>query len=274
MADDRYSRNEALFGIEGQERIKATKVAIVGFGGLGSHVGQQVTYMGTRHNAPIDFDVVTNSSLNRLIGAHDSDVAAETKKVEVAERMIKAINPQAIVNVVDDGIGAPDAEAAVASADVVFGCLDRDLSRLTLTEICSRYAKPLFDLASDASADDQDLRYGGRVLFANGNGCLVCRQLLDQQEMAHDSMSLEQREAHDRIYGIRHTALGETGPMVVSVNGVLASLAVTEFMVFVTGVRQPVAHLIYRGEVPVVRRVVDAPDPGCYYCTGIWGSAA
>lgn len=61
--------------------------------------------------------------------------------------------------------------------------------------------------------------------------------------------------------------------MVVSVNGVVASLAVTEFMAFVTGMRAPAPHLIYRGEVPVVRRVVDEPETDCYFCTGIWGSA-
>jgi molybdopterin-synthase adenylyltransferase len=61
--------------------------------------------------------------------------------------------------------------------------------------------------------------------------------------------------------------------MVVSVNGVVASLAVTEFIAFVTGMREPAAQLVYRGEVPVVRRVLDEPEPGCYFCTGIWGGA-
>ena len=84
-------------------------------------------------------------------------------------------------------------------------------------------------------------------------------------------MSSEQREAHDRIYGIDSRELAGTGPMVVSVNGVVASLAVTEFMVFVTGMRPPAPQLVYRGEIPVVRRVLDEPEPDCYFCTGIWG---
>jgi hypothetical protein len=87
-------------------------------------------------------------------------------------------------------------------------------------------------------------------------------------------MTPEQREAHDRIYGIERNKLGDTGPMVVSLNGVVASLAVTEFMVFVTGMRAPAPQLIYRGEVPVVRRVVDEPAAGCYFCDGLWGTAA
>jgi molybdopterin-synthase adenylyltransferase len=60
--------------------------------------------------------------------------------------------------------------------------------------------------------------------------------------------------------------------MVVSVNGVVASLAVTEFIAFVTDLRPPFAQLIYRGESGVVRRVLDEPQPGCYFCSGIWGT--
>jgi hypothetical protein len=86
-------------------------------------------------------------------------------------------------------------------------------------------------------------------------------------------MSPDQREAHDRIYGIERGALADTGPMVVSVNGVVASLAVTEFIAFVTCLRPPSPHLIYRGESAVVRRVLDEPEPGCYFCSGIWGTA-
>jgi hypothetical protein len=61
--------------------------------------------------------------------------------------------------------------------------------------------------------------------------------------------------------------------MVVSVNGTVASIAVTEFMTYVSGLREPAAQLTYRGDLQVIRRSVDKPEPGCYFCTGIWGSA-
>ena len=272
MTTDRYSRNEALFGREGQLKLATTSVTIVGLGGLGSHVAQQLAYLGVRDYRLVDFDIVTASSLNRLIGAADADVAAHTKKIAVAARIIEAIIPDAAVELVDAKIDADEAEQAIAAADVVFGCLDRDLPRLQLTEQCARHATPLFDLATDTGGSGEELWFGGRVLFANGAGCLVCHDLLDQQEIARDSMSPTQREAHDRIYGIERGALAGTGPMVVSVNGVVASLAVTEFIAFVTGLRPPLAQLIYRGESAVVRRVLDEPQPGCYFCSGIWGT--
>jgi len=49
------------------------------------------------------------------------------------------------------------------------------------------------------------------------------------------------------------------------VNGVVASLGVTELLVLVTGIRKPFAQLDYRGHEGIVRRVIDR-EAGCYYC--------
>jgi hypothetical protein len=210
--------------------------------------------------------------MNRLIGAVDSDVTSREKKIAVVARTILGINSGAEVDLLDTMITSTEAEVGVSKADVVFGCLDGDLPRLALTGLCARYAKPLFDLASDTLLEDDGLRYGGRVVFANGSGCLVCRDLLDQEEVAADGLAPQQRLAYERIYGVARGALAGTGPMVVSVNGIVASAAVTEFMVFVTGIRPPAAQIIYRGEVPSLRRVTEEPEPDCYFCKGIWGS--
>src|SRR5438270_12650124 len=93
MTEGRYSRNIALFGSEGQQRIAATRVAIVGLGGLGSHVAQQLAYLGVVRYGLIDGDVVTESSLNRVVGAVPRDVLAMTPKVQSARRLIKSIQP-------------------------------------------------------------------------------------------------------------------------------------------------------------------------------------
>jgi molybdopterin-synthase adenylyltransferase len=264
----RYSRNELLFAAKGQERIARTKVAIVGLGGLGSHVAQQLAYLGVRSFALIDFDVVTDSSLNRLVGSVGTDVAAKTKKIAVARRLILAVNPKASVESHDGRIADSEAERLVRSVDVVFGCLDRDLHRLELMELCVKHRKPYFDLASDAGGGE-DLWYGGRVVFCNGNRCLVCLRLLNQEQMALDRMGANEREADLHLYGVDRSALNQAGPAVISVNGVVASLAVTEFMVHVTGLRAPIGQLTYRGDLGTVMKSLDPPAEGCYYCAGL-----
>lgn len=269
--EERYSRNTAFFGADGQRKIAGTKVVLVGLGGLGSHLVQQLAYLGVLDYGLVDYDIVTKSSLNRLIGAVEADVAAHTPKVMVAKRLIETIQPAADVSIAEGKVDADGVAELVARADIIFGCLDRDLPRLQLTELCSRHAKPYFDLASDTGGKDGDAWYGGRVVFCDGTRCLSCLDLLDQEQIARDSMSPEQRAADARIYGIDRDTLEGTGPAVVSINGVVASLAVTEFMALVTGIRRPAAHLIYRGDLTMLTKSLDQPREDCWYCKHLWG---
>lgn len=87
-------------------------------------------------------------------------------------------------------------------------------------------------------------------------------------------MSDEVRAATDRIYGVDRGALEGTGPSVVNLNGVVASLGLTEFMVFVTGLREPRLHIRYVGERGIVTapEIPPAPPGGCYYCDKLWPS--
>ena len=74
---------------------------MIGLGGLGSHVAQQLAYLGVRRIRRSTSTSSRAPSMNRLVGASTADVAAKTKKVIVAKRMIEAINPDAIVEPVD-----------------------------------------------------------------------------------------------------------------------------------------------------------------------------
>ena len=111
-------------------------------------------------------------------------------------------------------------------------------------------------------------------MVRSGAGCLVCCDELDLQAARIDLMSDEQRKDYASIYGIPLSDLGRVGPSVVSFNGVIASLGVTEFMLTATGVpRQSRSVLKYYGERGVVTTPTKNPDPDCYHCSGIRGKA-
>lgn len=108
--------------------------------------------------------------------------------------------------------------------------------------------------------------------MCDGTRCLSCLpDVLNQEQISRDAMSDDLRAADDRIYGVDRALLAGTGPSVVSVNGVVASLAVTEFMVLRTGLRPAVGQLTYRGDIGGVTMSLDRPSPGCWYCTELWG---
>ena len=84
-----------------------------------------------------------------------------------------------------------------------------------------------------------------------------------------DLLRLGNTQFLQEIYGVDRAALGRSGPSVVSINGVVASLAVTEFMVTATGLRAPKPALNYYGKLGRLTSPVDPPAPDCYYCLAV-----
>ncbi|MGH2936555.1 MAG: HesA/MoeB/ThiF family protein [Solirubrobacterales bacterium] len=266
MSEDRYARQVQLLGAAGQDRIKATTVAIVGLGGLGSHVIQQLAYLGVRRYILIDRDEIEMTNLNRLVGAGPGDVGR--KKIEIAERETHRIDVEAVVRSWPVHFDPSDDFPGLSEVDVLFGCVDEDPVRSALIGFTSRNKIPYIDLASDVTPDGE---FGGRIVFGvDGKRCLSCVGELDPHAIARARMTDGQREADDKIYGVERSALADSGPSVVSVNGAVASLAVTEFMAWVTGLREPRGYITYRGDLPSVGVRQDPERDYCHYCMGLW----
>jgi molybdopterin/thiamine biosynthesis adenylyltransferase len=266
---ERFDRQLLLFGQAGQQKIADTRVTIVGLGGTGSHTAQQLTFLGVRKFGLIDADHATKSSRNRVIGMRPSDVPDKTPKVVIAERMIREIEPDADITIVNDTFLSNAGAAELAQASVIFGCLDRDGARLLLNEFACAYNRPYFDIATDTGKDGDGVTFGGRLMVrTGGDACLYCMDLLDPESVRRDLSSPERREEADAMYGVRRDGLGERGPSVVALNGILASIAVIEFMVFSTCVpRAPKRLLRYAGNLGIVNEPRDPPRPDCSYCT-------
>jgi molybdopterin-synthase adenylyltransferase len=269
MIDDsvRYDRNIMLFGTTGQDRVKAARVGFAGLGGLGCHLVQQLAYVGVRRYVLVDGDRASGHSLNRLVTATVDDV--ERYKTDLAERLILTIIPDAEVINVRHHLPHPDAIAALGQADLILGGLDNDAPRLHLTDLASQRRIVYIDAATDTHSDGASLEYGGRVVTAGlSSGCLFCLGHLDQRQIRHAAMSNEEREADAAIYGVPAEALNATGPSVVTINGVVASLAATEAMVHLTGLREPAKQLTYRADQGGVRINLDQPTlSACPYCS-------
>lgn len=268
----KFDRQIALFGEEGQAKIAAAKVAVVGAGGLGSHVVQQLALLGVRRFDVIDSEELADTNRNRYVTARFDDPIPGTLKVDIAERLIKSVNPEAQVEKVPDSLVSAEAFNAIIGADYVFGCLDCEGARLVLNELCAAYVRRYWDLASDVVPGESP-EYGGRVCVSTWSdyGCLVCRGLLDLEEAQLDLSGPEVKRDRERIYGVDAAVLGRSGPSVVSINGAVASLGVTEFMVAITGLRPPKPVINYYGKMGRLTSPIDPPTSDCYYCVAIKG---
>jgi molybdopterin-synthase adenylyltransferase len=261
--NERYDRNARFFGADGQQLISSTRAVICGLGGLGSHLAQQLAYLGVLSYVLVDADVVTVSSLNRLIGGRPADAEESAAKVDIAERTIRSIQPAAAIVALRRRL--EEALDELDGADVVFGALDDEVARLHLTEATMTRGIAYFDLASDI--DPEVPLYGGRVFLSiPGVRCLSCADVLDQNDLRRAALTPAQRQAYDRTYGIDRDALAEGGPSVISINGVVASLAVTEFIVWRTGLREPFPHLVWYAHEGRLGKVGNSLSPSCFYC--------
>lgn len=263
---ERYDRNMRLFGEEGQRKLLASRTVIAGTGGLGSSSAQHLALLGVRIVTFIDDEELDETNRNRFVGARHDDSVPGGLKVHLAARLVREINPAIEALPIEASLVSEEAFEAVKRTDVVFGCFDEDGPRGILNELCAAYGKNYIDLASDVLESNV---YGGRVCVSwNGNGCLLCMGELDGHAVQRFLQTEAQRDVEDRIYGVNRALLDSKGPSVSPLNGVVAALAATEFMVGVTGMRAPKKLLNYRGHLGTVS-VNSESAPDCYICRGL-----
>ena len=97
---ERFSRTERLLGQEGMEKLAASTVAVFGIGGVGSFVAEGLARAGVGHLVLIDNDVICLSNINRQLHATADTVGR--RKTEAMRERILGINPEAVVDRIDD----------------------------------------------------------------------------------------------------------------------------------------------------------------------------
>jgi molybdopterin-synthase adenylyltransferase len=260
---NRFGRQIAFFGKEGQKKLAQIKVCVVGAGGLGSHVVQQLAFLGISRIVIIDHDPLSDSNFNRLIGVHYDDKIG-TPKVDILNRLVKTIDPSISVVTVPDLVNTAKATKILLECNYVIGCVDNDGARLFLNELCLAYNLPYLDLATEIHAGN--VEYGGRIVFVNEDaGCLVCMDEIDQQEAAKFLRSKEWKQDHNNVYGVAKNDLNGSGPSVVTLNGIIASMGCTELMLHATGLRNANKKVSYYGTSGVTRKT-NEHKAGCYFC--------
>lgn len=140
--DLRYSRQCALpqVGEEGQRRLAAASVFVVGAGGLGAPILLYLAAMGVGHIGFVDDDVVSLSNLQRQI-LYDTEQVGRSKATEAAQRL-KALNPTIRLTPYGERLTSTNAETLLAEYDVVVDACDNFDTRLLVDSICQKHGIP------------------------------------------------------------------------------------------------------------------------------------
>lgn len=233
--DTEHNSRQSFLGKELSSICKKTIIAIVGLGGGGSHIVQQLLHIGFENFKVFDPDLVEKSNLNRLIGAYMSDVDQKTPKIGVAERMAKLINSEVKMKAFQHKWQEDLSE--LEQCDLIFGCLDDLSNRDQLEKFARRNLIPYIDIGVDIiKIDPEPPQMAGQVFVSMpGKPCMRCMKLLRRDNLKRDGEKY-----------------GDSGPraQVVWPNGVLASTAVGLSIQILTswqGKEEPTYFLSYDG---------------------------
>ncbi|MFA6052603.1 MAG: molybdopterin-synthase adenylyltransferase MoeB [Methylobacter sp.] len=175
----RYSRQIMLpqIDIEGQQKLLAANVLIVGAGGLGSPAAMYLAAAGVGSIAIYDNDVVDLSNLQRQITHHTPDIGAD--KVISTRQTLNELNPEVNVRAVKQRLDGEQLDSEVMQADVVLDCSDNFSTRFAINNACVKHQTPLVSGAA--------IRFEGQVTVftpgKNNSPCYNCLYNSDGEEL-------------------------------------------------------------------------------------------
>lgn len=137
----RYQRNRNMISIPQQLKLLRSKAAVVGCGGLGGYILEELARLGVGCIAAIDHDVFEEHNLNRQLLSTIENLGRP--KVEAAEARIRQINPAIRLLPVREAFSRENGAELFDGMDVVVDAVDSIPVRLELAEVCDRVKIPL-----------------------------------------------------------------------------------------------------------------------------------
>jgi molybdopterin/thiamine biosynthesis adenylyltransferase len=246
MNDDqllRYSRQIMLpqIDIAGQEKLLASRVLIIGAGGLGSPAAMYLAAAGVGQITIADHDVVELSNLQRQLLHRDSDIGRP--KAVSASDTLRAINPDVTVTPIDARLQGEPLDAEVRQSRVVLDCSDNFDTRFAINSACVRHKTPLISGAA--------IRMEGQVaVFDAGKEDSPCYQCLYR-----DGDAVEETCAEN----------GVLAPLV----GIIGSLQALEALKVLLALGDTLTGrlVVFDGLAHEWRTLKLQRDPGCPTCS-------
>jgi molybdopterin-synthase adenylyltransferase len=209
------NNRQSFLGNNLDDVLNTCLIGIVGLGGGGSQIVQQLAHIGFQRFVLYDYDKIEDTNLNRLVGAIKNDVENQSSKMMIVTRLIRGLQPNAEITTIEKRW--QDEPASLKNCDVIFGCLDGYKNRAELEAQSRRSLIPYIDIGMDViKAENEPPRMSGQVIASiPGFPCMRCYGFLNETVLAKEALAYG-------AAGVR--------PQVVWPNGVLASTAIGVLM--------------------------------------------
>ncbi len=239
--NERYARHLMLEGVgeEGQKKLVAGSVLVIGAGGLGSPALFYLVAAGVGRVGAVDSDRVELSNLQRQ-PLYGGDQIGE-RKVDLAARFIGKRNPHVECRTVADRIERDNADVILSDHDLIIDGTDNFATRLVISDTAVRLGIPLISAAAQ--------QFQGQVALFHGKPCYRC--------FVGDAFDADDCDTCSE--------LGVLGALTGTVGSFAALLAIRA-IVGITPDTAGTLHL-FDGLSLGWRQIRIAADPGCKACS-------
>lgn len=221
-----HDRQVRMFGGAGQHILQASKVAVVGLGGIGSLVAEYLARLGVGNLVLIDPDEIESSNLSRVVGANQVDVQTAQLKTQIAVRHAREMAIHATLQPVTADVSRRSVAQILRDCDFIFLAADSMRARLVVNALAHQYLIPAVQMGAKIRRGDGDTLEDAMCAVRHirpGTGCLWCNGLIDPTQLAIESKSDSERK--EQAYGVQ-----EPNPSVITLNAVAAAHAVNDFL--------------------------------------------
>lgn len=228
-----FDRQVRAFGADLQRILQRMHVGVVGAGGTGSALFEQLVRLGVGTVSVFDGEAFEESNVTRVYGSCTAD--GSTPKVEIARRNGERIGLGTTVRVYARPITEETTARALRACDVVFGCTDKQAPRGILVRLALWYLIPVIDVGVKINSQEGVIRdVVGRVTtLLPGEACLFCRRRISPEMIRLESLTTQERRSlADENYAPEIEA---PAPAVVTFTTAVAAQAATELLHRLTG---------------------------------------
>ena len=173
MSEEQFLRLERMIGSDLVEKLHRSHVTVAGAGAVGGFAFESLVRSGVGKIRIIDFDVFSETNLNRQILATHESIGR--KKVEVAKERAALIYPDCEVEAVDDFISEKNYPALTAGTDLVLDCIDSLNPKTGLIEYCVKHDIPI--ISSMGAALRREPSLVRTALLKDTWACPLARQV-------------------------------------------------------------------------------------------------
>ena len=260
-----HERQVRMFGASGQRILEASKVAVIGLGGVGSLVTEYLARLGVGNLVLIDPEQIDESNLSRVVGATGVDVEICQLKTQIAVRHAREMAIHTNLQPIAGDVSRDSVAQLLRDCDFIFLAADSMRARLVVNAIAHQYLIPTIQMGtkirSGKSGNIDDAMCAVRHVRP-GTGCLWCNGLVDPTQLAIEAKSDTERK--EQAYGVQ-----EPNPSVITLNAVAAAHAVNDFLFDFLGLRTndtEAAYQHFHFHSGKAQRVIPRRDPECREC--------